>query len=139
MEIRKLAESLNPFERKVFKVLDNFSSFHDLMKVTGLKDVEVMRALQWLQNKNVVKIEEKQKELVSLDENGQKYLKYGLPEKKFLEAVEKPETISAISRKTGLSSEEMAISLGTTQVSFIPSRKTLIVSSPNSGFSGTSS
>src|SRR3990167_2025909 len=113
MEIKKLAESLNPSERKVFKVLDNFSSFHDIMKVTGLKDVEVMRALQWLQNKNVVKIEEKQKELVSLDENGHNYLKYGLPEKRFLEAVEKSENISGISKKTNLSSEEIAISLGT--------------------------
>ena len=113
MEIKKLAESLNPFERKVFKVLDNFSSFHDIMKVTGLKDVEVMRALQWLQNKNIVKINESQKELVALDENGNKYLKYGLPEKKFLEAIEKSETVLGIAKKTGLSNEELAISLGT--------------------------
>ena len=76
MDIKKLSESLNPTERKVVKVLDNFSSFHDIIKVTGLKDVEVMRALQWLQNKNIIKTKEEQKELVHLDENGQKYLKY---------------------------------------------------------------
>ena len=58
MDIKKLAESLNPFERKVLKVLDNFISFNDIVRVTGLKDVEVMRALQWLQNKNIVKIKE---------------------------------------------------------------------------------
>ena len=63
MIIKKLAESLNPFERKVLKVLDNFSSFYDIVKVTELKDVEVMRALQWLQNKNVIKIKEEQKEV----------------------------------------------------------------------------
>ncbi|MBI2654653.1 phenylalanine--tRNA ligase subunit alpha [Candidatus Woesearchaeota archaeon] len=112
MDIKKLAESLNPFERKVLKVLDNFSSFNDIMKVTGLKDVEVMRALQWLQNKNVVKLKEEQKELVYLDENGQKYLKYGLPERRFLEVIEKPARISDVAKKTGLSNDEITISLG---------------------------
>ncbi len=113
MEIKKLAESLNPAERKVVKVLDNFKSLEEIMSVTNLKDVEVMRALQWLQNKNVVKIKEEQKELVFLDENGSKYLKYGLPERKFLEAIENQASISEIQKKTGISNEEIAISLGT--------------------------
>src|SRR3989338_4888122 len=84
MEMIKLAESLNPAEIKVVKVIDNASSFHDIMKATGLKDVEVMRSLQLLQNKNVVKLEEGQKEVVVLDDNGIKYLKNGLPERIFL-------------------------------------------------------
>ncbi|MDP3765073.1 MAG: phenylalanine--tRNA ligase subunit alpha [Nanoarchaeota archaeon] len=112
MDIRKLAESLNPFERKVLKVLDNFISFNDIVRVTGLKDVEAMRALQWLQNKNIVKIKEEPKELVFLDENGNKYLKDGLPERKFLEAIEKPATIPEIGKKSKLSNEEMTISIG---------------------------
>ena len=112
MDIKKLVESLNPVERKVLKILDNFSSVNDIMRVTQLKDVEVMRALQWLQNKNVVKLSEEQKELVLLDENGQKYLKYGLPEKKFLEAIEKSDSLSELLKKTGLSDEELTISLG---------------------------
>ena len=112
MDIRKLADSLNPVERKVVKVLDNFSSFHDIIKVTGLKDVEVMRAFQWLQNKNIIKIREEQKELANIDENGLKYLKYGLPERRFLEALEKPVSISELAKKTGLSNEELAVSLG---------------------------
>src|SRR3989338_7364831 len=113
MEIKKLAESLNPSERKVVKVLDNFSSFHDILKVTELKDVEVMRALQWLQNKNIIKIKEEEKELVFLDENGKKYLKEALPERRFLEVLEKPASIAEVTRKTRLSNEEIAISLGT--------------------------
>ena len=112
MDIKKLVESLNPVERKVVKVLDNFSSFHDILKVTGLKDVEVMRALQWLQNKNIIRIKEAQKELVALDENGHKYLENDLPERKFLEAFEKPSSISGIAEQAGLSSEELTISLG---------------------------
>ena len=102
MDIKNLAASLNPFERKVVNVLDNFSSFPDIVKVTGLKDVEVMRAFQWLQNKNIIKIREEQKELVHLNENGYKYLKYGLPERIFLEALEKPSSIADLGKKTGL-------------------------------------
>jgi len=113
MDIKKLAESLNPIERRVIKVLDNFSSFHDIVKVTGLKDIEVMRALQWLQNKNIVKIKEEQKEIVSLEDNGHKYLKYGLPERIFLEALEMPISIADLSKKAKLTSEEITISLGT--------------------------
>ena len=113
MEIKKLAESLNPIERKVVKVLDNFSSFHDIIKITGLKDIEVMRALQWLQNKNMIKIKEEQKEIVSLEDNGLKYLKYGLPERIFLEALERPISIADLEKKAELASEEIAISLGT--------------------------
>ena len=112
MEIRKLVESLNPAERKVVRILDNFKSFDEIMSVTNLKDVEAMRALQWLQNKNVVKIIEDQKEVVLLDENGSKYLKYGLPERRFLEAVEDQTSISEIRKKAGISDEEIAISLG---------------------------
>ena len=112
MEIKKLAESLNPVERKVLKVLCNFNSFHEIVKASGLKDVEAARALQWLQNKNVVKLHEEHKEMVSLDENGRSYLKNGLPERRFLESLEKSAPISEIARKTGLSSEEIAISLG---------------------------
>ena len=112
MEIKKLAESLNPTERKVARVLDEINSFDGIIKATGLKDVEIMRALQWLQNKNVVKIKEAQKEFVSLDENGMKYLKYGLPESIFLENLEKPVSMSELGKKTKLSNEELAISLG---------------------------
>ncbi|MBI2655999.1 phenylalanine--tRNA ligase subunit alpha [Candidatus Woesearchaeota archaeon] len=112
MEIKKLAESLNPAERKVARVLDDINSFDEIIKATGLKDVEVMRALQWLQNKNIVRIKESQKEVVSLDENGIKYLKYGLPEAIFLENVEKTVSMGELGKKTNLSSEELAISLG---------------------------
>lgn len=112
MDTRKLAESLNPIERRVVKVLDKLHSLHDIIEATGLKYVEVMRALQWLQNKNIIRLNEEEAEIVSLGENGQKYLKYGLPERRFLEAIENHSTIAEIGKKTGLSQEELAISLG---------------------------
>ncbi len=112
MDIKKLAESLNPSERQVVKVLDNFSFFHDIVKVTGLKEIEIMRALQWLQNKNIIKVKEEHKEIVLLDENGSKYVKYGLPEKRFLESLDKPMPIGELAAKSKLSNEEITVSLG---------------------------
>ena len=112
MDIKKIAESLSAAERKVIRVLDNFESFNDILKVTGLKDVEVMRSLQWLQNKNLVKIKESQKEFVTLDENGFKYLEKGLPEKRLLHGLEGKASISKLGEKTGLSDEELTVSLG---------------------------
>src|SRR3989338_3246816 len=112
MDIEKAISSLNPAERKVLKVLDNFSSMSGIMVATGLKDVEVMRSLQWLQNKNIVKLNEEQKEVVSLDENGIRYLKYGLPEKIFLESIGMPKTLAEIGEETKLSSEELQVSIG---------------------------
>src|SRR3989338_7805759 len=112
MEIKKLAESLNPSERKVLRVLDNFHSLKEIMGSTGLKDVEVMRALQWLQNKNVVRLKEAQSQIVSIDENGQKYRKYGLPERMLLESLEASAPISELAKKTGLSGEEIMVSIG---------------------------
>jgi len=112
MEIKKTAESLNVFERKVIRVIETFSSFREIMKVTGLLDVEVMRAIQWLQNKNLVKASEEIKEVVNLDENGIKYLKYGMPERIFLENVLDTITVPDLEKKSGLSKEEITVSLG---------------------------
>jgi phenylalanyl-tRNA synthetase alpha chain len=50
--------------------------------------------------------------MVSLDENGAKYLKYGLPERRFLESIGKSISIGELEKKSGLSGEELTVSLG---------------------------
>ena len=111
-DTKKIAESLNQFERKALKALESKNSLDEIMQETKLHHVEVMRAFQWLQNKNLIKLSEEQKEIVSLDENGHKYLKQGLPERIFLGVLDKPSTITEIAKKTSLSNEEVQISLG---------------------------
>ena len=91
MEIEKIIGGLHPLERKVLPVLNKVNSLPDVAKETGLQEVEVMRAFQWLQNKDIVKINEELKEVVGLDANGRKYLKEGLPEKRFLIAIKEKE------------------------------------------------
>ncbi|MBW3013729.1 phenylalanine--tRNA ligase subunit alpha [Candidatus Woesearchaeota archaeon] len=113
MEAKKLAEILHPLERKVLPLLSKTSSFSDLVAKSGLKDVEVMRALQWMQNKKIINLKEDVKQVVSLDKNGKEYLSKGLPEMRFLKALKKDaQDIDAVSKKAGIDKGELNICLG---------------------------
>lgn len=113
MPLQKLAESLHPLERKVLPHLEKRSSFTDIINASSMSEVEVMRALQWLQNKGLVRLEQSIKKIVVLDENGQKYFKYGLPEMRLLKALSTSSlALNSIPQKTGLDREEVAISIG---------------------------
>ena len=109
----KLINTLHPLERKVLPVLTKLSGLSEIAKETKLQEVEVMRALQWLQNKEIIKIKEDLKEIVVLGANGKKYAKQGLPEKRFLQALtEKELPVSKIMEKAGLEKEELNICIG---------------------------
>jgi|TARA_B100001971_G_scaffold116440_1_gene107138 phenylalanyl-tRNA synthetase alpha chain len=112
MDTEKIISTLHTFERKVLPVLKEMSSFEKIAEKTKLQKVEVMRALQWLQNKKLIRINKKLQEQVSLDENGLKYREKGLPEKTFLEAARNKNSLEDIKNKTNLSKEEIGISLG---------------------------
>ncbi len=112
MEKEKLIQSLHTYERKVLLVLDKADTVQEIAKKTGLREVEVMRGLQWLENKGLVKIREDTKKIIDLNVNGNKYLKKGLPERRFLDAIEDETTISEIIKKASLSKEEVNVCLG---------------------------
>ena len=113
MDIKKLAQSLHPYERRVLPELAQHPYLENLATASGLKEVEAMRALQWLENKKAVTISTEPRELISLDKNGQEYLKKGLPERRFLTTLQEKElSISKIAEKTKLTSEEVNICLG---------------------------
>jgi phenylalanyl-tRNA synthetase alpha chain len=115
MEEDKIIAALHPLERKVLPILARHSHFEDIIRESKLKDVEVMRALQWLQNRNILKLSEDAKEVVELDSNGRLYLKEGLPEGRFLKVIAKHEGLGLedIKERAGLSDEEIGISIGT--------------------------
>ncbi len=52
--LNKLIETLHPLERKVLPFLKESSSFEEIVNLSKLQEVEVMRALQWLENKNII-------------------------------------------------------------------------------------
>ena len=112
MNIYELDESLHPLERKVLPYLKH-KNFSDMTKISKLKDVEVIRALQWLENKKAIKINTTKKQVISLGKNGKYYLKHGLPENKFLKSLEKNNlNLDEIKNQTGLSVPEVNVSLG---------------------------
>lgn len=111
--LKKTIEGLHPLERKVLPALASCSSLPDIISKTKLKEVEVMRALQWLENKEVLKIKKKLKEVVVLDKNGREYLEKGLPEKRVLKALTKGEIeFSKIVEKSGIEKGEFNALLG---------------------------
>ncbi len=113
-DIKKLIDTLHPLERKVLPVLDSFKTLPEIVSATGLKEVEVMRALQWLENKKILKISTELKEVISLDKNGVKYAKTGLPERLFINALKTRElSISRLEKLTKLSKDELNSCLGT--------------------------
>jgi phenylalanyl-tRNA synthetase alpha chain len=113
-EIKGLIDKLHPLERKILPLLDKFSYLNDLVEASKLKEVQVMRALQWLQNKAIIEIKEESREVVDLDTNGRKYLKDGLPEKRFLKLIKnKALTITEINEKGKFAKGEVSVCMGT--------------------------
>ena len=113
MQIKSLAAKLHSLERQVLPVLNKEKEFSKIVKVSGLKEVEVMRALQWLENKKALKIVVEKKKVVNLDQNGLKYQKEGLPEKRLLAVLnDKFMALSVVAKKAKLSKEEINACLG---------------------------
>lgn len=59
-------------------------NFNALQNASGLKHIEVMRALQWLSNKKIIELITKKKKLIFLDINGKLVKDKGLPEKQVI-------------------------------------------------------
>ncbi len=112
MDIKKIINSLHPLERKVLPILDKYTSLSDIIKQTDLKEVEVMRALQWLQNKDIIKIKEEVREIVELGKLGTEYSKQGLPETNFLRSIKDTMSLEEAVHKSKIKKDEINISIG---------------------------
>ncbi len=113
MDIKKVVSMLHPLELQVVPHLAKCGSLKELTAASGLKEVEVMRALQWLSNKGVLKIDSLERKVVVLDEFGERYLRQGLPEKKFLEAIKKSQlSLQEVEKLANLDMNEISASLG---------------------------
>lgn len=103
---------MHPLERAVLPLLKDKNEFSDVVKESGLQEVEAMRAIQWLENKGAVKVHARAKDLIVLDSNGEAYIRQSLPEKRLLQALERPLTMQEIQQDAKLDKDELAISLG---------------------------
>ncbi len=113
MNIDYLIETLHPLERKAISHLKNSKTLKELQKNSGLSEIEAMRALQWLENKKVLKTTKKAEEIYALDKNGTNYSQKKLPELQFLKTIKNKElNLNEIKKLSGLSNEEANISIG---------------------------
>jgi phenylalanyl-tRNA synthetase alpha chain len=112
MKVQGLLETLHPLERKIMPFLKDGIELEDLAEKSGMKKIEAMRALQWLENKDVLRIKPVSRETVNLDENGKIYLEKGLPERRFLESLDGEMSISDIKGRTKLDDDEVKACLG---------------------------
>src|SRR3989344_5165705 len=111
--MQDLVKKLHPLERKVLPKILNCISLNELKNLVDLQEIEIMRALQWLKNKDLIYINSEEDEIIDLDLNGQKYLKEGLPEQKFIEAIgNKVLDLKQIANDSGLSNEEINACIG---------------------------
>ena len=111
--MKEAVKKLDPRERLVLSVLKENKTFEEIEGSTKLKEVEIMRALQFLENKGILKINTEQKEIVKLGKNGLEYFRNGMPERRFLDALkEKTLGIEEIKKSGKLNEEEFRVCIG---------------------------
>ncbi len=109
----EVASSLHRLEKAVLPYLEKHSSVSDIINSSKMQEVEVMRALNWLQNKGLAKVTEAIQEVIALGKNGEQYAKTLLPETRFLNALKsKPLPLSEIKKTAGLGDDETGASIG---------------------------
>ncbi|ODS36434.1 hypothetical protein BEH94_01325 [Candidatus Altiarchaeales archaeon WOR_SM1_SCG] len=87
---------LHPHEIKILKVLNEESSPEIISEKSGLDLDAVMRASSWLSTKNLIKIERKFTDEISLDVEGNDYAESGLPERKIINLISDSAAIDEI-------------------------------------------
>jgi len=110
--MEKLIESLSPNERKIVPFLKEDVSM--ICKKSNLDKVSVLRALEYLSNKDVLKLDIVKRKMVILGINGILYKKKGLPERRFLNLLNEKRVVamSDVAKLAGLSPDEFKASLG---------------------------
>ena len=83
MGTTKLIESLSPNERKVLPYLKE-KKISEICKKSNLDKVSVLRVLEYLQNKKIIKLFYKKRKIIEIGLNGALYKKKGLPERRLL-------------------------------------------------------
>lgn len=113
MDLQKLIESLGPNEMKILPNLDE-KKVEDISKKSNLEKAAVLRALEYLQNKGVIKISYSKEKWIELGVNGALYKKKGLPERRIMNLLGELRVISFDEAKklARISDEELKASIG---------------------------
>ena len=110
--MEKIIESLSPNEIKILPYLEE--SISEICKRSKLDKISVLRSLEYLQNKKVVKIAFNKKKMVEIGVNGALYKKKGLPERRLLNLLDEKKILKLkeAQEQSGLSNDEFKASIG---------------------------
>ncbi len=109
----KLIAKLHPYERKILPLLANTTNFQELIDKSELQDIEVMRALQWLSNKEILTVEIEKNKMIHLGKNALHYKEHGMPEKRLAKSLTNTfESMQTITKSANLTDEEINASIG---------------------------
>jgi phenylalanyl-tRNA synthetase alpha chain len=111
--MKKLVESLSPIEIKILPHLEE-KKIEDICKKSNLDKTSVIRALEYLDKKDIINLEYQKKKLIELGVNGIHYKKKGLPERRLLNLLDKKRilTLKEAIKESKLSNDEFKASLG---------------------------
>jgi len=109
----KIIESLSPNERKIIPFLKE-KEVSDICKKSSLDKTSVLRSLEYLQNKGIIKLSSEKKRIVEIGVNGALYRKKGLPERRLLNVLNEKRIISLEDgeKQSGLSPDEFKAAIG---------------------------
>ncbi len=112
MNKEKIIESLSPHERKILPHLDD--NIIEICKKSNLDKISVMRSLEYLENKGIIKLGFEKNKMIDLGTNGVLYNKNELPERKLLNSLTEKRILSFedAPKKSSLDNDEFKAALG---------------------------
>ena len=113
MDKKRVIESLSPNERKILPHIEE-KNIQEICKKSNLNKVSVLRSLEYLQDKKLVKLSQKKKKMVEIGVNGALYRKKGLPERRLLHLLNQKRIIplAEAQKLSKLSNDEFKASIG---------------------------
>ena len=89
---QKIIESLSPNEIKILPYIKE-KSLNIINEKSGVDKTSIVRSLEFLSNKDLIKLDSKKETMVELGLNGLLYLKQGLPERRLSNIIAKKTSI----------------------------------------------
>lgn len=111
--MEKLIQSLSPIERKIIPYLEE-KDISKICEKSNLDKTTVLRALEYLQKKGIIKINTEIKKIIDFGINGILYKRKNLPERRLLNLLDQKRIIdlSEAQKESKLKDDEFKISIG---------------------------
>ena len=109
----KLIESLSPIERKVLPHIEE-KEISQICKKSNLDKITVLRALEYLEKKEIIYLKSRKIKIIELGINGLLYKKKGLPERRLLNLLDQKRILllKEGQKQSKLSNDEFKVSIG---------------------------